>query len=50
MLLAFLWLLFLGTVDVPVDGAMSLRAPARPQVGAGTLHTMDDGTTQPPSR
>jgi hypothetical protein len=53
MLVAFLWMLFLGTFDVPIDSSTSLARPkpvvnARPALGSGTLHSMEDGTTQPP--
>lgn len=53
MLVAFLWMIFLGTFDVPIDWSTSLGRPqpavsARPALGSGALHAMDDGTTQPP--
>jgi hypothetical protein len=54
-MLAFIWMLFLGTFDVPIDSSISLAQPkavvsARPALGTGALHAMDDGTTQPPPR
>jgi hypothetical protein len=53
MLVAFLWMLFLGTFDVPIDSSTWLARPkpvvnARPALGSGALHAMEDGTTQPP--
>jgi hypothetical protein len=53
MLAAFLWMFFLGTFDVPIDSSTSLARPnpavsARPALGSGAMHAMEDGTTQPP--
>jgi hypothetical protein len=55
MLVAFLWMLFFGTFDVPIDSSTSLAWPnpavnAQPALGSGALHAMEDGTTQPPPR
>ena len=53
MLVAFLWKLFLGTFDIPIDTSTALArskpvVTARPTLGSGALHAMEDGTTQPP--
>ncbi len=55
MHLALLWMLLFGFFDVPIEGSASLAqlepaVGARPNFGSGALHTMEDGTTQPPPR